>query len=33
MEVIELNQELWMGWCVQCHRERQVRTDCSVCHY
>jgi hypothetical protein len=33
MEVVTLNQELWMGWCIQCHRERQVRTDCSVCHY
>ena len=24
---------LQMGWCVDCHRERQVRTDCFVCHY
>jgi hypothetical protein len=33
MREVTLNQELWMGWCVQCHRERQVRTDCAVCHY
>jgi hypothetical protein len=24
---------LEMGWCVECHRARQVRTDCFVCHY
>ena len=24
---------LQMGWCVDCHREREVRTDCFVCHY
>jgi hypothetical protein len=24
---------LQMGWCVNCHREREVRTDCFVCHY
>lgn len=24
---------LEMGWCVNCHREREVRTDCFVCHY
>jgi len=33
MATIRLNQELWMGWCVECHRARQVRTDCAVCHY
>ncbi len=33
MQEIRLNQELWMGWCIQCHREREVRTDCAVCHY
>jgi hypothetical protein len=33
MAEIELQQELRMGWCLQCHREREVRTDCSVCHY
>lgn len=24
---------LEMGWCINCHRERQARTDCFVCHY
>jgi hypothetical protein len=24
---------LEMGWCIDCHRKRQVRTDCFVCHY
>ena len=24
---------LQMGWCIDCHRERQARTDCFVCHY
>jgi hypothetical protein len=33
MRTVTLNQDLWMGWCVQCHRQQQVRTDCAVCHY
>ena len=33
MAEITLQQELRMGWCLECHRERQVRTDCFVCHY
>lgn len=33
MAEITLQQDLRMGWCLQCHQERQVRTDCSVCHY
>ena len=24
---------LQMGWCVDCHRQREVRVDCFVCHY
>ena len=24
---------LQMGWCVNCHRQNQVRTDCWVCHH
>jgi hypothetical protein len=24
---------LQMGWCLSCHREREARTDCFVCHY
>lgn len=30
---IELEQKLNMGWCLECHQERNVRTDCTVCHY
>lgn len=33
MAEIEQQQELRMGWCLDCHREREVRTDCTVCHY
>ncbi|MBI4521713.1 MAG: cytochrome c3 family protein [Gemmatimonadetes bacterium] len=33
MTVVTLNQRLTMGWCVSCHREREARTDCAVCHY
>jgi hypothetical protein len=33
MEVVEQVESLRMGWCLECHRERQVRTDCFVCHY
>lgn len=22
-----------MGWCINCHREREARIDCFVCHY
>lgn len=25
-------RELVMGWCVDCHRSRQVSIDCWVCH-
>lgn len=25
-------RELVMGWCVDCHRSRQVSVDCWVCH-
>lgn len=24
---------LRMGWCIDCHRQREVRIDCAVCHY
>jgi hypothetical protein len=33
MRTIQVNQNLYMGWCINCHRQRQVRTDCAVCHY
>jgi hypothetical protein len=31
-EVVQWSS-LQMGWCVECHRQREVRTDCFVCHY
>lgn len=33
MPVVEKYASLQMGWCIDCHREREVRTDCTVCHY
>ncbi len=33
MAEIKLAQPLYMGWCVDCHQERQARLDCTVCHY
>lgn len=24
---------LTMGWCVNCHQQRQVTRDCVICHY
>lgn len=33
MAEIQLQQDLRMGWCLECHQERDVRTDCTVCHY
>ncbi len=29
----EVEQELTMGWCVNCHVEEQASIDCAVCHY
>jgi cytochrome c7-like protein len=31
----EVRQEasLRMGWCLDCHKARKVRVDCTVCHY
>ena len=33
MAEIELAQPLRMGWCIDCHTERNARIDCTVCHY
>ena len=37
-EVQKMNQvfqyaSLNMGWCINCHVQRQARFDCAVCHY
>lgn len=33
MAVVEEAQPLYMGWCIDCHQAREVRIDCTVCHY
>jgi hypothetical protein len=33
MAEIRQVSSLQMGWCIDCHRQRGARTDCSVCHY
>ncbi len=34
IEVIqEVAQPLKMGWCVDCHRQKEASVDCTVCHY
>lgn len=30
---VEKVAPLTMGWCINCHEQRKVRTDCTVCHY
>jgi hypothetical protein len=32
-QVFEVNNVNNMGFCISCHRERNVSVDCSVCHY
>jgi hypothetical protein len=33
MQEVTLSQPLRMGWCIDCHRQREARIDCFVCHY
>ena len=33
MKVVRKEASLRMGWCLDCHKARKVRVDCSVCHY
>jgi len=33
MEAVVQTAPLTMGWCLNCHQERQAPTDCLVCHY
>ena len=33
MAVVRKEASLQMGWCIDCHKQKQARTDCSVCHY
>ena len=32
MERMRQHSTLLMGWCVNCHRERQATLDCGACH-
>jgi hypothetical protein len=32
MDVVQQVSPLTMGWCVDCHRERNAPTDCLTCH-
>jgi hypothetical protein len=32
-QVYQANNVNNMGWCINCHIERNVSRDCSVCHY
>jgi hypothetical protein len=31
--VAQRNVDLNMGFCVDCHREKQAPTDCLTCHF
>ncbi len=33
MKEVTRVSSLQMGWCISCHRQNKVRTDCWVCHY
>ena len=33
MEVVQQTESLSMGWCLDCHKERNASRDCLTCHY
>jgi hypothetical protein len=33
MREMRQDASLRMGWCLECHKQRNARTDCTVCHY
>ena len=33
MNIAEQVESLSMGWCLNCHKERNVSRDCLLCHY
>ena len=33
MDIAEQVEPLTMGWCLNCHEERQATRDCLACHY
>lgn len=32
MDRIERVEKLSMGWCIDCHKQRQASIECSICH-
>lgn len=33
MEIVRQTESLSMGWCLDCHKERDASRDCLICHY
>jgi hypothetical protein len=33
MAKVEQVAPMQMGWCLECHKQKKARIDCSVCHY
>ena len=33
MAKVEKVASLRMGWCLDCHKQKNARVDCAVCHY
>lgn len=33
MAKVEQVAPMQMGWCLDCHKQKKARVDCSVCHY
>tara|TARA_B100000949_G_scaffold24546_2_gene18744 strand:- start:2770 stop:3351 length:582 start_codon:yes stop_codon:yes gene_type:complete len=33
MEIAQQVESLSMGWCLDCHNEREAPRDCLICHY
>ena len=33
MEIAQQTESLSMGWCINCHKERNASRDCLTCHY
>ena len=33
MEIVQQTESLSMGWCLDCHKERNASRDCLICHY
>jgi predicted CXXCH cytochrome family protein len=31
--VAQVNVDMTMGFCVNCHRERKASVDCMTCHF